>query len=382
MYINVSPVLEHSPPCFESSYLADLVLSRWQLEKDSSGKLNGTKFWTLISAKLKECGFDRTSEQCRSYWYGTLRVRQEFKDTLQFRSTGRPDGRNGTPIVATSKTLTAVNEESSTHRTRSDSAALFSTGAEESKAVSVVENNKMLQAVTVIGDTPGSMYQAAAENGLGLMSETTGVIDDEGDTTISMSQPSMNNGITSRWTERETQKLTELVSAKRNSMAIDGKGAGVAAFWKSISLDLENSQIHRSGHACMRRFSRINGDESGTVEPAMDPDATHSSLFYVEPYNDDKGQITHPKSRIDHNDDGEADYDGSKSELDGDTPYGEDEDGELRRGARKRVSRPAWTDEEHNRLVQLVKARRQLESEDPKLIKLNPSKLFALVSKQ
>ena len=50
-----------------------------------------------------------------------------------------------------------------------------------------------------------------------------------------------------------------------------------------------------------------------------------------------KGQTTHPKSTIDHSDDGEADYDGSKSELDGDTPYGEDEDGALRRGARKRV---------------------------------------------
>jgi hypothetical protein len=214
------------------------------------------------------------------------------------------------------------------------------------------------------------------------MSETTGVIDDEGDTTISMSQPSTNNGTISRWTESETQKLTELVSAKRSSMAKDGKGAGVAAFWKSISLDLEKSQIHRSWHACMRRFSRVNGDESGTVEPAMDPDATHSSLFCVEPYDENKGQTTHPKSRIDHNDDSEADYDGSKSELEGDTPYGEDEDGALRRGVRKRVSRPAWTDEEHNRLVQLVKARRQLESEDPKLIKLNPSKLFALVSKQ
>ncbi|PMD23133.1 hypothetical protein NA56DRAFT_61387 [Hyaloscypha hepaticicola] len=367
------------PPCFELWYLADSVSSRWQLEKDDSGKLNGTKFWTLISAKLKESGFDRTSEQCRSYWYGTLRVRQEFKDTLQFRSTS---GCNGTPTVATSKNLTAVNEEPSKDRTRSDSAALFSTVAEESKAVSPVKNYKMLQAMAVTGDTPGSMHQAAAENGLEFMPETTGVIDDEGDTTISMSRPSTSNGSISRWTERETQKLTELVSAKRNSMAIDGKGAGVAAFWKSISLDLENNQIHRSWHACMRRFSRVNGGESGTVEPAMDPDATHSSLFYVEPYNDDKGQTTHPKSTIDHSDDGEADYDGSKSELDGDTPYGEDEDGALRRGARKRVSRPAWTDEEHNRLVQLVKARRQLESEDPKLIKLNPSKLFALVSKQ
>ncbi len=308
-----------------------------------------------------------------------MRVRQEFKDTLQFRSTV---GRNGTPSDAASKTLTAVNEESSKDRTRSDSAALFSTVAEESKKVSLSENNKMLQEMTVAGDTPGSIYQAAAENGLGFMSETTGVIDDEGDTTISMSQPSTNNGTISRWTERETQKLTELVSAKRSSMAKDGKGAGVAAFWKSISLDLESSQVHRSWHACMRRFSRVSGDVSDTGEPAMDPDATHSSLFYVEPYPDDKGQTTHPKSRIDHNDDGVADYDGSKSELDGDTPYGEDEDCAIRRGARNRVSRPAWTDEEHNRLVQLVKARRQLESEDPKLIQLNPSKLFALVSKQ
>jgi hypothetical protein len=366
-------------PLASSLNLADSISSRWQLEKDGSGKLNGTKFWTLISAKLKECGIDRTSDQCRSYWYGTLRVRPEFKDTLQFRSTS---GRNGTPTVAAPKTWTAVNEESSEIRTCSDSAALFSTGAEESKAVSLLENNKMLQGETATGDTPGSMYQAATENFIGFMSETTDFIDDEGDTTISMSQPSTNSGPTPRWTERETQKLTELVVAKRNSVAKDGKGVGVGAFWKSISLDLENSQIHRSWHACMRRFARTNGDESGTAGPAMDPDATHSSLFYVEPYNDDKGQTTHPKSRIKHNDDGEADYDGSKSELDVDAPYGEGEDGEPRRGARKRVSRPAWTDEEHNRLVQLVKARRQLESEDPKLIKLNPSKLFALVSKQ
>jgi hypothetical protein len=45
-------------------------------------------------------------------------------------------------------------------------------------------------------------------------------------------------------------------------------------------------------------------------------------------------------------------------------------------------SRPPWTDEEHNRLVELLKERRALESKDESLEKLSNHRLFALISKQ
>jgi hypothetical protein len=74
----------------------------------------------------------------------------------------------------------------------------------------------------------------------------------------------------------------------------------------------------------------------------------------------------------------------SESGIDGaDAGYNEEEEEEeLRRGSRQRISRPRWTDEEHNKLVELLKARRELESRDENVEKLSCWKLFVHVSKQ
>jgi len=183
-----------------------------------------------------------------------------------------------------------------------------------------------------------------------------------------MSKSKKENGGMARWAEHETQKLRELVIAKRKSMGDDKKELGVA-FWTSISQELENNQIHRSSQACARRFqrtSKLGATELGLrSDDTPDPTPDKASPYYLKLNNE--GTDT----------DADAD-DGSKSDLnDGDTPYGEP-----RRRSRKRVSKGVWTDEEHNRLVQLMKARRQLESEDEKLEKLSNYKLYALVSKQ
>lgn len=335
------------------------------------GKLNATKFWPLISATLKECGFDRTPDQCRGYWYGVLRLRPEFKDTLLFRSVTE---RSSTPVSMASKIGTDFTSGPSRTGTRSNSGSLFNTGAEEARSISNEVNNT-LGAEAGSGDTSGSMFQAALDNTLGSMSKTATKPGGD-DTSRSVSQNIVDIGSMARWSENETQKLRELVLAKRSSVAEDQKELGIT-FWKSISQQLENNQIHRTWQACARRFQRTNSHESQTTEPAIDSDETQSSLFHVDLYNEK--EVTHSESKIADEDDEEDD--GSKSDLDdGDTPYGED--GEPRRGTRKRVSRPAWTDEEHNRLVQLLKARRQLESADESLNKLSNNKLFALASQQ
>jgi hypothetical protein len=335
------------------------------------GKLNGTRFWPLISATLKECGFDRTPDQCRGYWYGVVRLRLEFKDTLLFRSVTE---RSNTPASMASKTEAEVTSGPPRTGTRSSPGSLFNTGPEEAGLISN-EINNTLGAKIGSSDTSGSMFQAVLDNTLGSMSETATNPGGD-DTPRSMSQTMADIGSMARWSENETQKLRELVLAKRGSVAEDQKEIGIT-FWKSISQQLENNEIHRTWQACARRFQRTNNHESQTTEPVIDPEETQPSSFRVDPYNEK--EVTHLKSRI--ADENSTEDDGSKSDLDdGDTPYGED--GERRRGTRKRVSRPAWTDEEHTRLVQLLKARRQLESEDESLKKLSNNKLFALVSQQ
>jgi hypothetical protein len=203
---------------------------------------------------------------------------------------------------------------------------------------------------------------------ISFQSMSKAVIEADHTLSSSMSKSKKENGGMARWAEHETQKLRELVIAKRKSMGEDKKELGLA-FWTSISQELENNQIHRSPQACARRFQRTS--KLGATEPGLgsddtpDPMPEKASPYYPKPNNE--GTDT----------DADAD-DGSKSDLnDGDTPYGEP-----RRGSRKRVSKGVWTDEEHNRLVQLMKARRQLESEDESLEKLSNYKLYALVSKQ
>ncbi|KAE9363467.1 hypothetical protein N431DRAFT_356145 [Stipitochalara longipes BDJ] len=329
----------------EDKTLCDILKTQWQLEKDSLGKLNGTKFWPLVSAKLKKCGFDRSSDQCRSYWYGAIRLRPEFKDTLQFRGFNE---RHSTPLAMTSNTGTDITSGSSKIGA-STAQSLYSTDTDESKS----------RARSAFS----SLSNAGAEH------ETPRTKSGGTDTpSSSMSQTAKDNASMARWTDHETQKLHELVLAKRSSMTEDHKELG-APFWTSISQELANIQIDRTWQACARRFQRTNqgsyAAESGLPSDDAAGNPMPGKLYHVEPNNEDT----------------EVEDGGSRLGLDnGDTPYGED--GEPRRGTRKRVSKPAWSDEEHNRLVQLMKARRELESEDENLEKLSNNKLFGLVSKQ
>jgi hypothetical protein len=323
-------------------------------------KLNGTKFWPLISAKLKECGFDRTSDQCKSYWYGQLRLRTEFKDTLQFRSVNE---RSSMPLSMASKTETDTTASgASKFGIRSSSGSFSSIEAGTGTASGSLLNTGAEHAAETATETPKT------KSDLSFQSMSRAVIEADHTPSLAMSKSKKENGGMARWAEHETQKLRELVIAKRNSMGEDKKELGVA-FWTSISQELENNQIHRSSQACARRFQRTS--KLGATEPGLrsddtpDPMPEKASPYYPKPNNE--GTDT----------DADAD-DGSKSDLnDGDTPYGEP-----RRRSRKRVSKGVWTDEEHNRLVQLMKARRQLESEDERLEKLSNYKLYALVSKQ
>jgi hypothetical protein len=311
------------------------------------GKLNGTKFWPLVSSKLKECGFDRTSEQCRSYWYGTIRVRPEFKDTLQFRTF---NDRHSTPLAMATMTGTGITSGPTKLGTTPQS--LFSTDTGESRTGTRSSSNSSF--------STGAEQDTSRTKSGGTAQATP---------SSSMSQMAKDNGAMSRWKDHETQKLRELVLAKRSSTTEDQKELGVP-FWTSISQELANSGINRTWQACARRFQRTN-QGSHIAEPSFQSkdaavDPMPGKLYHAEPNNEDT--------------DAEED-DGSRLDLDnGDTPYGED--GEPRRGSRNRISKPAWSDEEHNRLVQLMKARRALENEDESLEKLSKNKLFVWVSKQ
>jgi len=321
--------------CFGEALAHKADSSRWKLEKDGSGKLNGTKFWPLVSAKFKDCGFDRTSEQCRGYWYGTLRLRPEFKDTLQFRAF---NDRHSMPLAMASTAGT-------------DIASGSSKSTPQTLSRSVVGDIAPL-ATTEAGGTPRYMAKSMLVEGSPSSS--------------SVSQTAKDNGSMFRWNDHETQKLREMVHAKRSSTTEDNKELGIP-FWSSISQELANNGINRTWQACARRFQRTNPGPH-LAEPGLQSDQLAGimpgKLYHTDPDNDDT-----------------EDDDGSRSDLDdGDTPYGYD--GEPRRGTRKRVSKPAWSDEEHNRLVQLMKARRKLESEDESWEKLSNNKLFGLVSKQ
>lgn len=341
--------------------------TRWSLQKDANDKLNGTTFWPLVSAKLQECGFDRSSEQCRSYWYGQLRTRKEFENTLKFRSVTE---RNSTPLYMVSKTTTdtasisfklgALDTPGSSFRTdagaktgtRNTLGSLFNTGTEDS-----AENPQ-----TRSGGNP-------------RLRSGTITIGADGTASSSMSQSAKENGGMARWTERETRTLRELVLAKRSSMPEGQKELGVP-FWTSISQQLETKQIYRSWQACARRFQRTNNQESDTKEPVTGSDDNFSRSFGSKRNNESSLY----QSKRGNEEDTDVD-DGSKSDWDdGDHLYMED--GERRRGSRKRVSKPVWTDEEHNILEELLKARRALEKEDLSLKVLSNNKLFALVSQQ
>jgi hypothetical protein len=303
----------------EEKAICELLKSQWEVEKASnSDTLDGTKFWPLISEKLKESGIDKTSEQCRRYWHGIIRHQPEFKDTLQFQS------RNSTPAPMSNTGTNNIH------------------GAQHLGVESRLRN-----------DTPASMSESRTDNIPGDIGTK--------DTPGAMSQVDSANGEGRYyWTEDETQKLKELVLANRSSNPKDQQKVS-EEFWTLISKQLETYNIHRTWLACRRRFNRICGNQ---VFPTKQDIIPHS--------DDSLPNLYEPKADI--VEDGDTGY------MDQDQD--QDDEPSPRRGDRKRMSRPPWTDEEHNRLVQLLKARRELEDKDESLEKLSNNKLFTLVSKQ
>jgi hypothetical protein len=165
---------------------------------------------------------------------------------------------------------------------------------------------------------------------------------------LSKSQVDLHNdNHNSRWKKDEMRKLKELVLAYRSSTLQDQQQHGMP-FWALISQQLESHDIYRSSQACAVKWRRYNSDQVSPTTPDVDSDDILPSLC------------------------------GSK--LDNDDADVEEE--EPRRGSRQRISRPRWTDEEHDKLVELLKARRELENQDEGVEKLSCWKLFVLVSKQ
>jgi Myb-like DNA-binding domain len=342
----------------EEKVMCELLKSQWEMEKVNSDTLTGTKFWPLISEKLKESGIDKTPAQCSRYWYAWARHRPEFKDTLQFTS------RSNTPSASISNTGTDHTQSAQSlgvqTRLRSNTpAAMSKTAADNIPGASfniVTENTTRAMSQVGSGKFSSTMSKIGTYNLPGVMFKTG-----QDNTSASMSQIDSDNAEGNyRWTDGETQKLRELVLAYRSSVLKNQQKVS-DEFWTLISKQLETYNIHRTWAACRRRFARTSNNQVSPTKQVIELDSSNSLLPRLSGFQWDIG------------DDGDT------------TGYMEedqDQEPSPRRGERRRMSRPPWTDEEHNRLVELLKARRELESKDESLEKLSNNKLFALVSKQ
>jgi len=78
----------------ENKLFRDILKAQWEKEKirNTGERSTSTVLFTLINQELKNCGFNRGLESCKTRWHKKVKFEKEFQSTFDFSRPGNGIG--------------------------------------------------------------------------------------------------------------------------------------------------------------------------------------------------------------------------------------------------------------------------------------------------